>query len=67
MARRSVLVHLITGEPRLGGWCDACLLPSVVEVDALALLPCGVTRVATFHGCVDCGDPGGWARQLVEA
>lgn len=33
MASRDVVAYLQAGEPRTGGWCDVCCLPSLIEVD----------------------------------
>lgn len=56
MNSRAVVVHLYEGETRTGLWCEACLLPSVVEVDVAALTPSGVNpRFGVWRHCDGCG------------
>lgn len=45
------------GEPRVGGWCDSCALPSVVEFDVLIISEHGVSTLGVYRFCVDCEPP----------
>lgn len=56
-----VTMHLeIVGEPIRGLWCDACALPSALEVIVLRGLSTGSGPVtmapATIRYCTDCGE-----------
>lgn len=55
MASPDMVAHVTTGEPRTGGWCARCGLPSLIEVDVTATsetaagAPLGVsTSTATY-------------------
>lgn len=52
----SVVVATVTpGEPRLGIWCDRCLLSSRFEVDVFIVSVHGVSKVGTYEGCTENG------------
>ena len=52
--------HVLLSDATTGGWCDTCLLPSVVTVPWVAVNP--VTLQVMLRGevtaCTDCGDQG---------
>lgn len=51
----SPLLLLATGEPRLGLWCDSCLLPSALEVDVHTMCSeHGSHKVGVFWECRSC-------------
>lgn len=57
--KRTLTLHVATGEPRLGLWCDRCLLPSVIEVDAhFMCAEHGSHKVGTYRQCTSCGTNG---------
>lgn len=37
------------------GWCDACLKPSMVSADVVALADDGLSVIADASECRDCG------------
>lgn len=50
-----LLLQLATGKPRLGLWCDSCLLPSAVEVDVHTMCSeHGSHKVGVFWECRSC-------------
>ena len=54
MPGNPIRVHLGTGTPIPGKWCDACLLPSVVEIPFSALTEGGVYPVGCARECASC-------------
>lgn len=58
MASLLLEVHVI--DRRTGVWCDHCLLPSVVEIDASLVNPSTLHVLArsTCWACHDCGRGG---------
>lgn len=44
-------VGLVPGTPKLGLWCDTCLLPSRYEIPLYVLGDDGPIRVGTKTGC----------------
>lgn len=57
MAGKAALtLQLATGEPRLGLWCDSCLLPSALEVDVhIMCTEHGSHPIGVFRECRSCG------------
>jgi len=54
--RNALMLQLATGKPRLGLWCDTCLLPSGVEVDVHTMCTeHGSHLVGTYTECLSCG------------
>lgn len=51
----NVVLRVELGTLRTGLWCDRCLLPSRVGVDAMMLGRSGVQTIATVSRCRDCG------------
>ncbi|MCC5582061.1 hypothetical protein IMZ11_41330 [Microtetraspora sp. AC03309] len=53
---REFVVSLVTGEPQPAEWCDACVLPSQVQVGVFMLTNDGLTKVGVWEGCstADC-------------
>lgn len=43
------------GEPRTGGWCGRCLLPSMIEVDFVISSGRATVGRTTARRCLDCG------------
>lgn len=64
MAKPDVVMSFKAGEPRTGGWCERCALPSLIEVDidvvseTLAGTPLGVTTTKAVH-CTNHDGAGG--------
>lgn len=57
MARRRpvYVVTLEVVDVDTGGWCDRCLLPSLVTVHLALIYPSGLITLGRQHGCTDCG------------
>jgi hypothetical protein len=53
MARKVRLVTIHTGPVRIGGWCERCQLPSLIEFDLMTLSDTGVNVVARVKRCAD--------------
>ncbi|WUI02116.1 hypothetical protein OHR68_10000 [Spirillospora sp. NBC_00431] len=59
MANPDVVARIETSEPRTGGWCDRCALPSLVEVDVTVFgettngTPLAVSTSTAAH-CTNC-------------
>jgi hypothetical protein len=47
----TVTVHLVVGEPVLGGWCLTCLLPSLARVPPWQLSRRGMSLVSVMEAC----------------
>jgi len=50
------VVRLDYGTPGLGVWCGRCEAPTGVRVPLTYLGDAGVSTVAAFTGCIECGD-----------
>jgi hypothetical protein len=66
MAKRDIVMNFKAGEPRTGGWCERCALPSLIEVDIdiVAETPNGVplgVDTAKAAYCTNHDGPGGEA------
>jgi hypothetical protein len=57
MASRTLVIHLATGEPRTGIWCDGCLTSARYEVDFYRLTDDGPRPFGrTIRRCHRCDD-----------
>lgn len=50
----AVLVHIELVDIATGGWCNACLLPSMLHVTYAQHSVYG-TALGSFDRCLDCG------------
>lgn len=46
-------IHVTTGTPQPGGWCDHCNLPSLLEVPVNIVNDVGVQTIGTFTTCTE--------------
>lgn len=56
---RSYIVHITSGTPRWGIWCDRCLTSAGVEIDMFHITASGVSLLATVRRCARCDLRGG--------
>lgn len=56
MPRRTLVIHLIAGAPRMGIWCDECQTSARFEVDYYNLTDEGPHQMGTIRHCVRCDD-----------
>ena len=54
MAKAELVIHLVTGAPRLNIWCDTCLTPARYEVDYYRLTGSGPRIMGTIARCARC-------------
>jgi hypothetical protein len=55
---RAVTVTVEAGTPRVGLWCDRCLLPSAVEIDYWAFSGSRILALGVKRLCKECGANG---------
>lgn len=48
-----VIAQFVQGTPRLGIWCDKCLLSSRFEFDVFLLDDDGMSFSGTYSGCTE--------------
>lgn len=56
MADERFSVLHITPGTQTTGWCNNCLLPSVLHVPLHVVGDSGVQHIGTYHGCTECGE-----------
>jgi hypothetical protein len=49
----TVVGRIVSGDVRLGIWCDRCLLMSRFEVDVFVLSDDGLSSLGTVTGCTE--------------
>ncbi len=54
MAKAELVIHLVTGTPRLNIWCDTCLTSARFEVDYYRLTSTGPRQMGTVRRCHHC-------------
>lgn len=50
------ILNIAAGTPECGLWCETCLLPSRARVPVHLLAESGVSDLAQYHYCTECGD-----------